>query len=81
MTLGEAARQGIRRVRRPMWADPQDYMRIHVASRHYGPCGELFARRTQEAVNEPTPQRVFILGDDFTDYEPYAGPLDRDDTE
>jgi len=80
------------RFRLPVWADQQDYMRLSVIEvngrRSRGPWAHLFARRTQEAIEEPPPQAMmtipglsvfnvaaFLAGH----VEPWNGPLDEAD--
>ncbi len=79
MTAGEAAKHGIRRLRRPVWAHPEAYLRIDILDGRVGPWFHLYERKTQEVIGEKTPQTFIGLGDTTDDYEPYAGPLDPAD--
>jgi hypothetical protein len=79
------------RFRDRKWADPNDYGRLSVfvndGQRNLGPWFHLFARRTQEAIGERTPQAVIALpmgGFDvnafrFSDFDLWTGPLDPAD--
>lgn len=81
VTQDELIAKGINRFRRPIWADPNDYARVDVINGMRGPWLHLWARRTQEAIGERTPQDVLNLAQDPTsDYEPYTGALDPEDT-
>ena len=80
MTLGDAAKKGIARVRLPIWANKNAYMKIDlVGGGRLGPWGKLYERGTQEAIGEPTPQILSVIGDTSDGYEEYTGELDADD--
>ncbi len=79
MTIQDAVRSGIEVLRRPMWANATCYMRIHLFGGGCGPWAELWDRRCQETIGEPTPQRFLNIGDTTSDYEEYTGPLDETD--
>lgn len=89
--LNEAGHAYIR-CRDPKWADPDDYMRLSVlqqpdGGRSLGPWAHLFARRTQEAIGESTPQQILTLFAPFNRtaflggvYDVWDGPLDPADS-
>lgn len=80
MTLSEAAKRGITRLRLPWWANENAYVRIDIVGN--GQAGvwlHLYDRAAQEAIGEPTPQSVLCIGDSTVDYEAYQGKLDRED--
>ena len=79
MTLNEAAKGGINRVRRPMWANPNAYARIDLVSGGMGPWLHLYDRDSQEVIGATTPQRFMLLNDTLNDYEEYQGEIDRTD--
>lgn len=80
MTLSEAAKAGICRVRRPMWADEKTYARLDlVGDGRMGPWLHLYSRAEQSAIGEPTPQEIMCVGDTTDDYEEYTGETDSDD--
>ena len=79
MTLKEAAEKGILRVRRPMWISDTAYLRIYPHQGWPGAFGKLYDRATQEVIEVPCPQEVFILLDETDDFEEYHGPVDEAD--
>ena len=80
MTLAEAAKAGISRIRRPMWADEKAYARIDlVGDGMMGPWLHLYDRGAQSAIGEPTPQDVIAIGDTTEDYVEYKGEIDTAD--
>lgn len=81
MTIKEAAANGISRLRKPEWTDPNDYMRIDLVSGGMcGPWGHLYSS-LQPHISEPTPQDVPLIGDagDST-WLAYEGPLHEQDS-
>jgi len=89
MNLDEAARQGILRVRKDVWAFADAYLRQDLLPNGgRGPWVHLFSRQEQEIIGEPTPQSILvpsefgrrILDPRDDDYVPYTGPLDEADT-
>ena len=68
MTIQDALAQGITRLRRPMWANPNAYILIDK-----GPWAKLYDQPYQSLFGEPTPQKVLHIHDDCVDYEPYTG--------
>ncbi len=80
MTITDAIRSGIKRIRRPNWANPNAYVCLTLLPDGMaGPWSYLFDRPCQEAINCPTPQELMILGDTTDDYEEYVGSLDEED--
>lgn len=81
MTIKDVLDQRILRVRQKVWADPKDYLTFDYVEGGIGPWAHLFARRTQEAIKERTPQDVLIMRiNKATDFEVYTGPADPADT-
>lgn len=80
MTIDEAVENGISRVRRPMWSNPNAYVRLDLVDGGRGPWLRLYDRTSQEAIGEPTPQVAPCFNDSLTDYEEYTGPIDPVDT-
>jgi hypothetical protein len=80
MTLADAARQDISRIRLPIWAVPTAYVKLSLSEGRYAWWALLFERRTQEAIGEFTPQQLAIVFWDSPDWEPYTGALDPADT-
>jgi hypothetical protein len=79
------------RFRQANWADPNDYLRLSVlqsanGGRSIGPWAHFYARRTQEAIGEKTPQQMLTIAPPFNreaflveSYEIWTGPLDPAD--
>jgi len=78
VNLSDAARAGIRRVRRPLW-DKTAYLRITLTNGHHGPWAQLFSRDEQQVIGAPTPQQVMVVGDATEDYLEYTGERDCSD--
>lgn len=86
MTLDEAVKRGIRRVRDPKWADPRDYMLIDLIQRPligyaHGPWLRLYSP-IQPAIGQPTPQVILFTCLNWKEegWEPYNGELNGADT-
>lgn len=81
MTLLEAVKAGIIRVRRSVWLDPHEYLKIGYDAQVglYQIC-HLYARDSQKHTGDPTP--LIVNADDYweDDYEEYKGVRDKDDT-
>lgn len=78
MTLSEATKAGITRLRMPIWANPRAYGRIDILDGFMGPWFHLFDRQTQEAIGEPTPQTILVMQVEGQ-FDPYDGQLDEAD--
>ncbi len=73
MTLTEAARAGIERVRLPEWA-PLTYVKLDILDGgRCGPWAHLYAQYGVTAPKVPTDYPLFKDSGDR--YEPYTGPL------
>ena len=71
MTLGEAARRGISRLRKAHWSFPDDVLVLHLLPpSHYGPWATLLSPTCSRAIGNPTiaEQKVLIIGDDDDDW-------------
>lgn len=85
--LSDLMRRGVMRVRKEVWANPAAYMSVHLSKQpdgthNHGPWAKLWDRKTQTAIEEPTPQTMLIFGSESDDqFVPYDGPLDPDDKE
>lgn len=79
MTLSEATQQGITRLRRPMWANKNAYLKIQILDGLRGPWAELWSRDEQLLIEAPTPQRIIAIGDQTDDYVEYRGVIDEQD--
>jgi hypothetical protein len=79
MTLDEAAKQGIAHLRKPVWADPHDYILIDLFDEGTrGPWLHLYAP-VQKTLGYPSPQNILGLSDTGSDWVPYTGPLHERD--
>lgn len=81
MTLAEAAKAGISRVRRPVWAIDTCYAKIDIFDGGtMGPWLHLYDRGMQNALGLPTPQDVLCVGDSTDDYVEYTNEIDPEDS-
>lgn len=77
MTIDEAVRQSISRIRKPHWAWPSDVLVLNVAfsEQHgrnlYGPWATLHSPTMKElpGMEHLEEQQVFVLGDSADDWE------------
>lgn len=85
LSIEEAVQAGIARVRDPQWANPEAYMLLHLVDGKMGPWILAFDRTTQEAIGQPTPQRIGVwhpwLHTNVKGVVAYTGPRDREDRE
>lgn len=82
MSITEVLKRRVLRVRLPIWAVPTDYLTFHYfPNGTHGSWARLYARQTQEAIGEPTPQLVLLHLIDKSDesYEEYLGQIDKND--
>jgi hypothetical protein len=80
MTLLEAVKAGIIRVRRKTWLDSSGYLKLgYSAQVGLYPTCYFYARGRQKSFGEPTPQ--VVNSDDYweDDYEEYKGIRDKYD--
>lgn len=79
MTISEALDKGIKRLRLPVWENPEAYIRLTLCDGGRTVWTSLYSRREQIAIGEPVPQILLHCGDDERDYVEYDGPIDRMD--
>jgi hypothetical protein len=80
MTLLEAVKAGIIRVRRKTWITPSAYLKLmYDAQVGLYPVAHLYERESQKSIGEPTPQVVFVRDYYQKDYEEYKGIRDKHD--
>jgi hypothetical protein len=53
MSMKEAAALGIERLRKPVWADPLDHMKIDIVDGELGPWMHLYAPFNQRTGHDP----------------------------
>ena len=81
MTLNEAARLGIARMRKEVWVSKTGYIKIDLMpeGNGYGPWAHLYDRGIQEILKTGTPQDILTLQIHDTDFLPYYGENDHED--
>lgn len=58
MTVNEAIDKNIAKIRKPYWANPDAYLKLHLLGNGTrGPWVELYDEPCQRVIGEPTPQR------------------------
>lgn len=82
ISINDAVKLGIERIRKPMWSDPFDHVKIDIIDGQLGPWIHLFCPNNKlfngtDPVNLPSMNGRF--GFDDKDYVPYDGPLPDSD--
>jgi len=73
MTIDECAKQGIDKVRKSQWSNPDAYLQLHISSEGFhGPWGYLYDEISQRVIGEPTPQTILLIGDTQDDWVPFT---------
>ncbi len=76
ISIKEAAKLGIERVRRPIWADPLDHLKLAIIKGDLGPWVKLYAPFNKECNGrDPVEMLIFQLDTDKQAYVAYEGPL------
>jgi hypothetical protein len=79
ISLNEAAKWGIERIRKPIWATPEDHLKIDIVDGKPGPWVHLFAPFNTECNGRDPVDVLWILqwpdSADVQEFEPYRGPL------
>lgn len=76
LSLRDAAKRGITRLRSPKWAHPMDHIKIDIIDKDLGPWVHLYAPFNQECnKRDPVSLFVFHVNADDAAYLPYDGPL------
>jgi hypothetical protein len=80
ISINEAARAGIDRLRKPLWANPLDHLKIDIIDGELGPWLHVFAPFNKEC-NGRDPVDILIIQMDLDkpEYEIYDGPLPDSD--
>ena len=90
MTLHDAVRLGICRVREPNWAEKTCYMKIDLIQKErgknefaHGPWLHLYSPISQKAIGARTPQDMLctLVNWDEDGYEVYTGEIAEGDTQ
>lgn len=88
MTINDAIRLGICRIRMPYWAEPTCYLKLEFIQKeagssafYVGPWFRLFSPVTQKGCGYPTPQDILSFNFSFDEegWEPYIGPISDKD--
>lgn len=80
ISLKEAAEKGIKRVRKPVWADQLDHLEISIVDGVLGVWGRLYAPFNKECNGRDPVEFLLVQTDcDAAEYEPYDGPLPDSD--
>jgi len=76
LSIKEATSKGIERLRKPIWATPEDHLKIDIFDGAHGPWFHLYAPFNKEC-NGRDPVDFLCLGadTDAQEWEPYEGPL------
>lgn len=79
----QAARMGIERLRRPIWANALDHLKIDIIDGELGPWLHLFAPFNQECNGRDPVDILWPVSEfanvDAEDLAPYDGPLPTSD--
>lgn len=60
ISINQAAAQGIDKLRQPIWASPDDYLKIDIIDGKAGPWGHLYSP-INEAINGRNPVDMLLL--------------------
>jgi hypothetical protein len=81
ISINEAAARGIERLRKPVWANPFDHLKIDVLDGRPGPWVHLYAPFNKKCNGrDPVSFLIFNHDPDAKDFQPYTGhPADSDE--
>jgi len=73
----QAAKLGVERLRKPVWADPLDHLKIDIVNGDLGPWAHLFAPFNQECNGRDPVDLLWAiaLDPDAKEFVPYDGPM------
>lgn len=76
ISIKDAAKQGIARIRKPVWADPLDHIKIDILSDGTpGPWAHLYAPFNKACNGRDPVDMLLMLDYEIREYLPYEGPL------
>jgi hypothetical protein len=76
LSINEAAAQGISRVRRPIWVNRKDHVKIDIIDGAPGPWTHLYCPFNLECNGrDPVDMLCISVDYDAKIFEPYTGPL------
>ena len=81
ISIVEAAKRGIERLRNPRWLDPLDHLKIDIINGEPGPWAHIWAPFNKECNGrDPVDMLIVQLGDiNEPALVPYTGPLPDSD--
>lgn len=76
ISIAQAAEKGIARLRKPVWANQMDHLKIDIINGIPGPWLHLHSPFNKELTGSD-PVDVLGIGSDYNakEFEPYTGPL------
>lgn len=76
ISIADAAKRGITRLRKPIWASQMDHLRIDIIDGAPGPWTHLYCP-INKACNGKDPVDLLCISVDYSakEFEPYTGPL------
>lgn len=76
ISITEAAKQGISRLRKPIWVNQMDHLRIDIIDGAPGPWLHVYCP-ANKACNGKDPVDLLCISMDYNakEFEPYTGPL------
>ena len=82
ISINDAVKLGIERIRKPIWADQFDHVKIDIIDGQLGPWIHLFSPENKmfngkDPIDIPTITDRFLADD--KDFVPYDGPLPDSD--
>ncbi len=76
ISINEAAAQDIARVRKPIWSNPLDHVKIDIIDRKPGPWLHLWCPFNRECNGrDPVDSFAYQWDLNFPEFIPYVGPL------
>lgn len=76
ITIKEAAKRGIKRIRKPIWADPMDHIELHLFGDGIAAWVDLYCPINMGCNGrDPVPLFAGDLDADDAEWEEYTGPL------
>lgn len=76
LSIRDAVSKGITRLRKPMWANPCDHLKVDIYEGHLGPWIHLYAPFNLECNGrDPVSLLVIHVDIDEPEYVEYHGPL------
>ncbi len=80
ISVTQAAKQGVARLRKPIWANKMDHLKIDIIDGTPGPWLHMYCPFNKEC-NGRDPVDILGIGSDYDakEFEPYTGPLPDSD--